>query len=107
MLLVTGMSESHCNRLREWRESQGLHQVDLAAMLDVEQSTISRLESGAHFPRRSLAERISEASKGALTVEDLVLGRYLSPAPSKAEPAKKPVTKRTHKRNQKRVRRSA
>jgi transcriptional regulator with XRE-family HTH domain len=46
-------------RFRDLREPHGLSQRELARALDVDESAVSRWESGARVPREEAAERIS------------------------------------------------
>lgn len=47
--------------IRMWREFKGLKQEDLAKRLDVEASTLSKIENERSFPNTHMLEDIAEA----------------------------------------------
>lgn len=63
-------------RLRRLRRSRALKQAYVAALLDVDQSTVSRWESGALVPEQPVAERVL-ALLGAARADDCALRRLV------------------------------
>lgn len=64
------LAEVHAYRLRELRESANLTQVELAALLDVSQNRVSRLEHGdLERTQIDTLRRYVEAIGGQLHVE--------------------------------------
>ena len=45
-------------RIREIRESKNIKQVELANMIDVEATNLSKLEKGAHLPKEENIRKI-------------------------------------------------
>jgi transcriptional regulator with XRE-family HTH domain len=58
--------------LREWREKKGLTMVELARMLGVDKSAVSRWESGERFPSRRFLKKIAEVTGGEVTANDFL-----------------------------------
>jgi len=58
--------------LREWREKKGLTMVELARMLGVDKSAVSRWESGERFPSRRSLKKIAEVTGGEVTANDFL-----------------------------------
>ena len=50
-------------RIKELREKQGLTQLKLAEILDMEASNLSKIERGIHIPKEESLENISNALK--------------------------------------------
>ena len=50
-------------RIKELREKQGLTQLKLAEILDMEASNLSKIERGIQIPKEESLERISRALK--------------------------------------------
>ncbi len=48
-------------RIREIRESKNIKQVELANMIDVEATNLSKLEKGAHLPKEDNIRKITKA----------------------------------------------
>jgi transcriptional regulator with XRE-family HTH domain len=67
MLLV--MSTHLAEMVRLWRAKNGLTQESAAALVGVSQGTLSRIESGHHFPDRATARNFVAA--GAFTAAEL------------------------------------
>lgn len=59
--------------LRRTREERGVHQVEIAAVLKVNQATISRFEDGTAWPRRPEEVLMAYASKLGIDVRVLWL----------------------------------
>jgi DNA-binding XRE family transcriptional regulator len=57
---IVGVVTTPGKRLKAWRKKQGLSQAGLAELVDVKQSTISRIESGECDPELHLAIRLSK-----------------------------------------------
>lgn len=60
------------SKIREYRKSIGLSQQEFARALNVQKTTISRIENGKRTPSVGLITRICELSKGKLTANDLI-----------------------------------
>ena len=56
-------------RIREIRESKNIKQVELANMIDVEATNLSKLEKGAHLPKEENIRKITKAL--GIEVKDL------------------------------------
>ena len=56
--------------LKDYRKSKGLKQSDFAALVEVEQSTVSCWESGIKIPGRDQIAKIVEATEGAVAWAD-------------------------------------
>jgi transcriptional regulator with XRE-family HTH domain len=54
-------------RIRELRKSRGWTQARLAAMIDIEQKHVSRIELGKNYPTIDRLEKMAEALKVPLT----------------------------------------
>lgn len=48
-------------RIREIRESKNIKQVELAEMIDVEATNLSKLEKGVHLPKEDNIRKITTA----------------------------------------------
>ncbi|MEA3020934.1 MAG: hypothetical protein QOI47_2458 [Actinomycetota bacterium] len=59
-------------RVRTERRRAGLSQRELATRAQVPQSTVARVESGAHSPRVDTLERLLAACGRALEITDLL-----------------------------------
>ena len=45
-------------RIKEVRESKNIKQVELANMIDIEPTNLSKIEKGAHLPKNETINRI-------------------------------------------------
>ena len=59
---------------KTWRRSKKINQRDMAAMLEVSPSTLSRWESGATVPAWPSLERIIDVTKGKVREKDFMQG---------------------------------
>lgn len=60
-------------KLKDWRTREGLSQQDVADMINVERSTISRYEiTGDRTPSLKVAQKIIKLTGGWVTLDDLV-----------------------------------
>lgn len=75
--------QMQCNRMRDLREDAELSQTELAAALDIAQTTYSGYERGFREPSLEMLCRIADFFH---TSTDYLLGRTDDPAP----PADKP-----------------
>lgn len=48
-------------RIRELREAKHLKQVELAEMIDIEATNLSKLEKGVHLPKEENIKKITKA----------------------------------------------
>ena len=60
---------------KEWRKSRKIKQCDLAALLGVSPSTLSRWESGATVPLWPSLKRIIDMTGGKVREKDFMIGR--------------------------------
>lgn len=58
--------------LTEWRKQNDLTMTEAAKRLGVSQATISRLESGKHWPDRATIQKIIKRTKGGVTPNDFI-----------------------------------
>ena len=58
MAISNVRSALRSGRLRQLREAHGLSQRELAQALDVDESTLSKWESGVRVPRQEAAQRL-------------------------------------------------
>lgn len=65
--MVSGMTGPE--RLQKWREKKELSQEQVALLVGVKQTTISRWEAGESHPILKFAIRLAKVSKGAVPVE--------------------------------------
>ena len=49
-------------RIKELREARNLKQVELAELIDMEATNLSKLEKGAHLPKEEKQNHISSKS---------------------------------------------
>ena len=61
-------SESASEVLKRWRTAKGLSQESAAALIEVDQATLSRWEAGLRKPRLPEAIRLEDASEGGVPV---------------------------------------
>lgn len=61
-------SKSNGERLREWREAQGLSQAQAAARIGAKQGTWAPWESGKKCPSVGRANQLAELTAGAVPV---------------------------------------
>lgn len=66
--------------LTEWRKLRDLTMAQAAAMLDLTQPTISKIEAGKSWPDKSTLERIFQLTEGAVTPNDFLLAGIESKA---------------------------
>lgn len=57
-------------RLREYRERAGLRQVDVAKKMNVEQTSVSKWETGVAKPNRKLHKKLAKLY--GVTVDELL-----------------------------------
>lgn len=48
-------------RIRELREARNIKQIELAEMLDMEATNLSKIEKGVHFPKEENLKKITSA----------------------------------------------
>ena len=48
-------------RIKELREAKGMKQVELADLIDMEATNLSKLEKGVHFPKEDNLNKITNA----------------------------------------------
>jgi transcriptional regulator with XRE-family HTH domain len=58
-------------RLLEWRTAKDLKQGDLAKLLELEVSQISKIERGETFVSPKTGDAIKRITNGAVTLDDL------------------------------------
>ena len=49
------------NRIKELREAKGMKQVELADLIDMEATNLSKLEKGVHLPKEDNLNKITNA----------------------------------------------
>jgi transcriptional regulator with XRE-family HTH domain len=59
--MTTALSVLVGKRIREIRESKNIKQVELAEMIDVEATNLSKLEKGVHLPKEDNIRKITTA----------------------------------------------
>lgn len=57
---MVNLAKNFGKRLKEIRNMRGLTQSQLAEMLELEVMSISRIESGIHFPKQENIEKIAK-----------------------------------------------
>ncbi|MCM1338462.1 MAG: helix-turn-helix domain-containing protein [Muribaculaceae bacterium] len=62
-------------RIKAIRESQHIKQVELANMIDIEPTNLSKIEKGAHFPKDETINKIVKALN--IETEDLFYFEHL------------------------------
>ena len=62
------------NPLRAWRKRRSLTLEDFAAQIGVSSASLSRIERGAQWPARPVAERIAAETGGEVTPNDFMRG---------------------------------
>lgn len=63
--------------LKDWRKQNGLSMERAAEILDLSQSTISRIEAGKQWPDKATVLKIVELTDGLVTAND-----FVNPAPT-------------------------
>ncbi len=63
------LSELVGKRIKEIRESKGIKQNELAELIDIEPTNLSKLEKGVHLPKEETMQKITRALK--VNVKDL------------------------------------
>lgn len=58
---MTALSVLFGKRVKEIRESKNIKQVELANMIDVEATNLSKLEKGIHLPKEENIKKIADA----------------------------------------------
>lgn len=58
---MTSLSVLVGKRIREIRESKNIKQIELANMIDIEATNLSKLEKGAHLPKEENLRKITKA----------------------------------------------
>ena len=69
------LSEIIGKRNKEIRESKNIKQVQLAEMVDMEPTNLSKLEKGIHLPKKEKLAKITEAL--GITIKEL----FIEPTP--------------------------
>ena len=54
-------------RIKEIRESKNLKQVELANMIDIEPTNLSKIEKGAHLPKNETINKIAKVLNTDIT----------------------------------------
>ena len=60
---MTTLSVLFGKRVKEIRESKNIKQVDLANMIEIEATNLSKLEKGVHLPKEENIKKIADALK--------------------------------------------
>ena len=71
------------NRFREFRKARGLSQAQLAEIIRVDQTAVSKWELGKSFPDMEIAMRVADFFKCSV---DYLLGRTDDPQTEKSPP---------------------
>lgn len=58
--------------LFEWKKLNGFSAFDIAKLIDVDKSLLSHLKAGRRRPSPSLALRIEQVTKGAVTRDEML-----------------------------------
>ena len=66
---MTTLSKLVAKRIRELREEKNIKQVELAEMIDMEPTNLSKLEKGVHLPKEVKLTKITQAL--GIQVKDL------------------------------------
>lgn len=77
------MSKHGGKMLKAWRESSGITQTALAEEANLTQGAISKFEDTGQA-RGETYRKIAAATKGGLTIEDLILGGHVPTAQAEA-----------------------
>lgn len=57
---MTDLAKDFGKRLKELRTMRGLTQAKLAELVDIETMTVSRIETGFHFPKKENIEQFAK-----------------------------------------------
>lgn len=58
---MSTLSQLVGKRIKEIRESQNLKQIDLANLIDIEATNLSKIENGIHLPQEDNLNKITKA----------------------------------------------
>jgi len=64
------MSKTPGEKLREWREGQGLGRADVASRVEISPSHLGNIETGTYVPSLPLAGALEKLTEGAVTMQD-------------------------------------
>lgn len=67
--MASTAGSSRGERVKAWREETRMTQQELADKLGLDQSLVSRMESGRYTPNLDAAIRLAKASRGRLPVD--------------------------------------
>ena len=58
--------------LKKLREARGFTQAEVAAAVDIDQGTLSKLEAGLHIPRKDHALALAKYFGSAISIEQII-----------------------------------
>lgn len=74
---MTSLSICVGKRIKQIRESKGIKQVELAEMINIEPTNLSKIEKGVHLPKEDNINKITKALN--IEIKDLFDFKHIKP----------------------------